>query len=46
MESPLDPNLQISNIPKGYDHGILNEIIDEEIRKLMEELSLTKSEES
>jgi len=26
MESPLDPNYQISNIPPGYDGGILNEI--------------------
>jgi hypothetical protein len=25
IQSPLDPNYQISNIPPGYDGGILNE---------------------
>lgn len=38
MESPLDPNNQISTIPQGYEHGILNEIINEEINKLADEI--------
>jgi hypothetical protein len=34
MESPLDPNYQISNIPQDYQHGILdqvNKIVREEL---------------
>ena len=34
MESPLDPNYQISNIPQGYDGNILDEIIREELDNL------------
>ena len=26
MESPLDPNYQISNVPPGYEYNILDEI--------------------
>jgi hypothetical protein len=31
IESPLDPNYQISNVPPGYDGGILNEEGDQAI---------------
>lgn len=35
MESPLDPNYQISYIPQGYQHNILDEIILQEIEKVL-----------
>lgn len=31
IQSPLDPNYQISNIPPGYDGGILNEESEESV---------------
>jgi hypothetical protein len=44
MESPLDNNNNYSNIPQGYDAGILYEIIKDEIKKLMEEIELNNKE--
>jgi hypothetical protein len=35
IESPLDPNFQISNIPQGYDGNILNEMKNK-VTKLIE----------
>ena len=42
MESPLDPNNLYSNIPQDYDVNILYEIIEDEIKRIMDEIELNE----